>query len=115
METSEWLSMSSKQEYLRKMRWRYARAQGRRYKSRLIEELIAVCGYSRKHAIALLNGRGGPRLLKRSGRRPIYPPEQVRLVLKRSGLGAISSAANDSKQRCHTGCHITKKNTVRSL
>jgi hypothetical protein len=88
METSEWLSMSSKQEYLRKMRWRYARAQGRRYKSRLIEELIAVCGYSRKHAIALLNGRGGPRLLKRSGPRPIYPPEQVRLVLKRIWFGS---------------------------
>jgi hypothetical protein len=88
METSEWLSMSSKQEYLRKMRWRYVRAQGRRYKSRLIEELIAVCGYSRKHAIALLNGRGGPRLLKRSGPRPIYPPEQVRLVLKRIWFGS---------------------------
>ena len=88
METSEWLSMSSKQEYLRRMRWRYARAQGRRYKSRLIEELIAVCGYSGKHAIALLNGRGGPRLLKRSGPRPIYPPEQVRLVLKRIWFGS---------------------------
>ena len=37
-----------------KMRWRYARARGPRYKSRLIEELVALCGYSRKHAIGLL-------------------------------------------------------------
>jgi hypothetical protein len=47
METSESLSMESKREYLRKMRWRYAHTHGRRYKSRLIEELVAVCGYSR--------------------------------------------------------------------
>ena len=48
--------MRSKKEYLAKMRWRYGHAQGRWYKSRLIEELVAVCGYSRKHAISLLNG-----------------------------------------------------------
>jgi hypothetical protein len=88
METSEWLSMRSKKEYLQKMRWRYARAQGRRYKSRLIEELVALCEYSRKHAISLLNRRAAPRLLKRSGPRPIYPPEQVRLVLKRIWFGS---------------------------
>src|SRR5437867_5281779 len=58
METSESLSMESKREYLAKMRWRYAHARGRRYKSRLIEELIALCGYSRKHAIKRLNRRG---------------------------------------------------------
>ena len=56
------------------------RAQGRRYKSRLVEELVALCGYSRKHAIGLLNERGGPRLLKRSGPKPVYPPKQVRLL-----------------------------------
>ena len=64
------------------MRWRYAHTHGRRYKSRLIEELIAVCGYSRKHAIKLLNKRGVPRVLKRSGPKPIYQQE-VRTVLKR--------------------------------
>lgn len=72
METSESLSMESKREYLQKMRWRYAHTHGRRYKSRLIEELVAVCGYSRKHAIKLLNRRGVPRVLKRSGPKPIY-------------------------------------------
>jgi hypothetical protein len=74
--------MESKREYLGKMRWRYGRARGRRYKSRLIEELIALCGYSRKHAIKLLNRRGGPRVLKRSGPKAIYQ-EEVRAVLKR--------------------------------
>lgn len=82
METSESLSMESKREYLQKMRWRYAHTHGRRYKSRLIEELIAVCGYSRKHAIKLLNRRGVPRVLKRSGPKPIYQ-EEVRRILKR--------------------------------
>jgi hypothetical protein len=71
METSEWLSMRSKREYLQKMRWRYAREQGRRYKSRLIEELVALCGYSRKHAIGLLNGRGGPRSPQAQGFQPV--------------------------------------------
>src|SRR5436309_8431128 len=82
MERSESLSMESKREYLAKMRWRYARAQGRCYKSRLIEELIALCGYSRKHAIKVLKRRGAPRVLKKSGPKGIYQGE-VRLVLKR--------------------------------
>jgi hypothetical protein len=46
METSESMSMKSKREYLQRMRWRYGRAQGRGYKSRLIEELVALCGSS---------------------------------------------------------------------
>jgi len=74
--------MESKREYQQKMRWRYAHAHGRRYKSRLIEELVAVCGYSRKHAIKLLKRRVGPRVLKKSGPKAIYQ-EEVRLVLKR--------------------------------
>ena len=82
METSESMSMNSTREYLAKMRWRYAHAQARRYKSRLIEELVALCGYSRKHAIKLLNKRAAPRVLKRSGPKLTYQ-EEVRVVLKR--------------------------------
>ena len=82
METSESLSMESKREYLQKMRWRYAHTHGRRYKSSLIEELVAVCDYSRNHAIKLLNRRGVRRVLKRSGPKPIYQ-EKVRRILKR--------------------------------
>jgi hypothetical protein len=76
------MSMRSKKEYLTKMRWRYGRAQGRGYKSRLIKELITLCGYSRKHAISLLNGAGAPRVLRRRGPKRTYE-EQVRAVLKR--------------------------------
>lgn len=74
--------MSSKKEYLVKMRWRYRRAQGRGYKSRLIEELMALCGYSRKHAIKLLNKSGPSRVLKRSGPKARYDA-RVREVLQR--------------------------------
>ncbi len=74
--------MRSKKEYLAKMHWRYGHAQGRWYKSRLIEELVAVCGYSRKHAISLLNGAKMPRVLRRRGPKPFYQ-EPVRMVLKR--------------------------------
>jgi hypothetical protein len=95
------------------MRWRYAHAQGRRYKSRLIEELVAVCGYSRKHAIKLLKRRGAPRVLKRSGPKPTYQQEELRAGAEAgSGLPAISSVANGSKRRCHSGCRIMKKNTL---
>jgi hypothetical protein len=87
METSESMSMRSKREYLQRMRWRYGRAQGRGYKSRLIEELVALCGYSRKHAIKLLNQSGPSRVLKRSGPKRTYA-EEVRLVLKRVWFGS---------------------------
>jgi hypothetical protein len=87
METSESMSMKSKREYLQRMRWRYGRAQGRGYKSRLIEELVALCGYSRKHAIKLLNQGRPRRVLKRSGPKPTYA-EEVRLVLKRVWFGS---------------------------
>jgi hypothetical protein len=66
-ESSESMSMSSRKEYLTKMRARYARAQGRRYKSRLIGEVVAMCGYDRKHAIKVLGRRGVVGVLKRSG------------------------------------------------
>jgi len=79
--------MSSKKEYLTKMRWRYGRAQGRGYKSRLIEELMALCGYSRKHAIKVLNKSGPSRVLRRSGPKPRYDAT-VREVLKRFWFGS---------------------------
>lgn len=79
--------MSSKKEYLAKMRWRYGRAQGRGYKSRLIEELMALCGYSRKHAIKVLNKSGPSRVLKRSGPKPRYDAK-VREVLQRFWFGS---------------------------
>ena len=81
------MNMSSKKEYLAKMRWRSGRAQGRGYKSRLIEELVALCGYSRKHAIKVLNKSGPSRVLKHSGPKGRYDA-RVREVLKRFWFGS---------------------------
>jgi hypothetical protein len=55
----------SKNEYLRAIWDRYQRA-GRRYKSKILDEFCAVCGYSRKYAIGLL-GRKPSRRRKRPG------------------------------------------------
>ena len=82
------MSQTSKKEILLKMRERYSR-RGREGRSRLIDELCEMCGYERKHAIKLLNGklpiigqghrRGGPR--RRFG-------EPERAVLKGIWLAA---------------------------
>ena len=64
------MSQNSKREVILKMRDRYSR-RGREGRSRLIDEVCALCGYERKHAIKMLNGKlpiagnkprgGGPR------------------------------------------------------
>ena len=86
-QNSELMNMSSRKEYLEKMRARYGRAQGRRYKTRLIEEVVALCGYERKHVIKLLRARPVVRLLKRSGPASRYGPEVV-TVLERLWLAS---------------------------
>jgi len=53
----------SKHEYLRAIWDRYQRA-GRRYKSKILDEFCAVCGYSRKYAIGLLARKPGRRRKK---------------------------------------------------
>lgn len=65
------MSQTSKREVLEKMRERYAR-RGREGRGKLIDEVCAMCGYERKYAIKVLNGRlpvggsgcrrGGPHL-----------------------------------------------------
>jgi hypothetical protein len=53
----------SKNEYLRAIWDRYQRA-GRRYKSKILDEFCAVCGYTRKYAISLLGRKPGRRRKK---------------------------------------------------
>jgi len=48
------MSRKSKHEYLLTIRDRYQRV-GRRFKSKILDEFCAVCGYARKYAITLLN------------------------------------------------------------
>jgi hypothetical protein len=50
------MSEKSTEEYTRKMRERYARMTGRRARSKLLDEMIAVTGWGRKHANKVLLG-----------------------------------------------------------
>jgi len=48
------MGTNSKREYLLAIRARYHRV-GRRFKSKILDEFCAVCGYQRKYAIRLLH------------------------------------------------------------
>jgi hypothetical protein len=82
------MSQNSKREVLLKVRERYAR-RGREGRSKLIDEVCELCGYERKHAIKMLNGRlpifGGKR--RRGGPRRRYGEPEKR-VLKEIWLAA---------------------------
>jgi hypothetical protein len=54
MEPQSDMSQKSKDEYIEKMRSRY-QSRGREGKSKLLDELVEVCGLGRKHAIKLMN------------------------------------------------------------
>ena len=45
----------SKKEYVKAMRKRYHATSGRQERGELLDELVEVGGYSRKHAITLMN------------------------------------------------------------
>jgi hypothetical protein len=57
------MGRNSKQQYLWAIWDRYQRA-GRRYKSKILDEFCAVCGYTRKYAIGLLRRKPGCRRKK---------------------------------------------------
>lgn len=82
------MSQRSKIEYLEKMRFRY-QGRGREGKSRLLDELVEVCGYDRKYAIKLMNQPLGLSLgkVEKRGRKAIYGDEE-RKVLKAVWLAA---------------------------
>jgi hypothetical protein len=62
------MGRTSKQQYLLAIWDRYQRA-GRRYKSKILDEFCAVCGYTRKYAIGLLGRKPGRRRKKPGPRR----------------------------------------------
>jgi hypothetical protein len=70
------MSGKSKQEYLAAIWERYQRV-GRRYKSKILDEFCAVCGYARKYAIALLH-----RPVRRRRRKPGPKPKYDATVLE---------------------------------
>jgi hypothetical protein len=75
------MSQKIREEMLPRLRQRYA-MRGREGRSRMIDELSEQFGYSRKHAIKLLNakaGWGGDPAVRR-GRPPLYGPEVVEVL-----------------------------------
>jgi hypothetical protein len=70
------MSHQLKQEYLNAIRERY-RNSGRGKKSLILDEFCSVCGYARKYAIAVLNGRVEPGRRKPRGRQVKYTTEVV--------------------------------------
>lgn len=72
------MSQSSKREYLEKMKWRYQR-RGREGRGVLLDELCEVCGYSRKHAIKLMNG-SLPKATGGRGRRATYGAVELAVI-----------------------------------
>ena len=67
------MGQQSKKEYLLAIWARYQRV-GRHFKSKILDEFCAVCGYSRKYAIGLLKGKPSQRT-KKPGPRPKYDME----------------------------------------
>ena len=72
------MSQLSRKEYLAKMRLRYAQ-RGQEGKSRLLDEVCAVCEYERKYAIKLMNQKPSPPRRK-AGRKPVYASEVVAII-----------------------------------
>jgi len=72
------MSQLSRKEYLAKMRWRYA-GRGSAGKSRLLDEVCAVCDLERKYAIKLMNQKEPPARGK-AGRKPVYVKEVAAVV-----------------------------------
>lgn len=64
------MSQNTTHEYITQQKRRYKRA-GKRYKTRLLDEVCTVCGYDRKYASKLLSGSLGLPQAKR-GRKPYY-------------------------------------------
>ena len=82
------MSQKSKNEYVEKMRLRY-QSRGREGKSKLLDELVEVCGLNRKHAIKLMNQSLGSTVgrIETRGRKTIYADSE-RQVLKVIWLAA---------------------------
>jgi len=75
------MSQKVREEMLPRLRQRYV-VRGREGRSRMIDELCEQFGYSRKHAIKLLNARAGwggdPAV--RKGRPVVYEPQVVEVL-----------------------------------
>lgn len=63
------MSLATRKEYMFKMRERYLKAKTRKEKSQILDEVIKMTGYHRKHAIQVLNSKTTlfhPKVIKRA-------------------------------------------------
>ena len=81
------MSCEARKEYISRMSYRYRRA-GKRYKTKLLNEVCEVCGYERKYAGKLLSGQVRRRSGKRGRKRYYEDPrllEALKTIWKQSG------------------------------
>jgi hypothetical protein len=84
------MSAKSRQEVLEQARERYQRRTGKEARSRLLDEVCALCGYERKYAIKVLGGKraiAGSGGRRPGGSQPLYG-EAERRVIKAIWLAA---------------------------
>ena len=85
------MSIEARRQYLSAIQLRYQNAR-KFEKTRILDEFCQVCGYSRKYAIRVLQGRLKPRLSSRPGPSPLYGPALVRhLVILWEAMNRICS------------------------
>ncbi|MBI4925197.1 MAG: hypothetical protein HY843_04660 [Bdellovibrio sp.] len=81
------MSHLAKIQYLIAIWDRYQKI-AKKEKGRILDEFCAVCGYSRKSAIRLLNSPIAPASVHNRGRKPHYNQKAIRDVLGWSHLRA---------------------------
>ena len=81
------MGTNSTREHLLSIRARYHRV-GRRFKSQILDEFCAVCGYHRKYAIRLLGRKKPASTPRRVGRKPRYNHPQLLEALRRIWLAS---------------------------
>lgn len=82
------MSPQSKKEYTAIMAKRYRRSKGQK-KSKILDEYCQITGFHRKHAIRKLNNfKFFIKQKSRSGRPPVYPPQEITDVLKKIWIEA---------------------------
>ncbi len=107
------MSQKSKNEYVEKMRMRY-QSRGREGKSRLLDELVEVCGLTRKHAIKVMNRPVGSSVgrIETRGPKSTYGAAE-REVVKAIWLARpIRPAASFLRPGSRSGCRTTSGSTA---
>jgi hypothetical protein len=75
------MTIKSKKEYFQAIKLRYHNA-GKQAKAPILDEFCVNCGYNRKYAIRLLNGKKQRKKKTPSGPKPKYQNKALLTVLK---------------------------------